>query len=92
MFHYIGCCMYHGISEIKCLVGGAENNILPTQNSTQNLTNIAKQTQMWDKKHICWKNHAILACFYKSLGYWITIFCFNALHHKCKTVQSELTS
>ncbi len=49
MFHYIGCCMYHGISEIKCLVGGAENNILPTQNSTQNLTNIAKQTQMWDK-------------------------------------------
>ncbi len=41
--------MYHGISEIKCLVGGAENNILPTQNSTQNLTNIAKQTQMWDK-------------------------------------------
>ncbi len=21
--------MYHGISEIKCLIGGAENNILP---------------------------------------------------------------
>lgn len=44
--------MYHGISEIKCLIGGAENNILPTQNSTQNLTNIAKQTKMWDKTHL----------------------------------------
>lgn len=69
MLYHFGCFMFHDSSEIKCNRDfcWTVTIIAYTLNPTINLTNIVNKRKCEKRnQHICWNNHANLACFYKS--------------------------